>query len=97
MARDTNKHHIFWPRTRYKSDLEVMFRELPCHIVELAVPAHDTLHRHSPPPRKPQPYEMLAVIRNHELGKCPCRIIGLEPDRKKRRARAEAKAEAKST
>lgn len=85
MARHINKHHIWWPKSRYQTDLERTFRELPCHIVELAVPLHDLLHECSDPPRKPQSFEMVKIIRNHEMGRCPCRVIGLEAERRKRR------------
>lgn len=72
--RDTNRHHLFWPKHWYKTELEIQFRELPCHIVELAIGFHNLLHRCSDlhPPRKPTVEEMLGAVHAHHLGKCPC-------------------------
>ena len=83
--RTTNVHHLWWPSGRYKTPLERMFRELPCHKVELAIEAHNLIHRHSPPPDKPPPHEMVEIIQNHEAGRCTCNVIGPEAVRKKRR------------
>jgi len=86
MARAINQHHIWWPASSYKTELEQTFRSLPCHIVSLAVPLHVLLHDCSDPPRKPAPFEMLEIIRHHEHGRCPCKIIGLESERRRRRS-----------
>lgn len=83
--RTTNVHHLWWPSGRYKTPLERTFRELPCHKVELAIEAHNLIHRHSAPPDKPPPHEMVEVIQNHEMGRCTCNVIGLESERRRRR------------
>lgn len=84
--RTTNIHHLFWPRTRYQTDLEKTFRELPCLKVEMEVEAHNLLHYYQDPPRKPATHDMVDIIRAHEAGKCRCKMIGNETERRRRRA-----------
>lgn len=71
--RTTNKHHLFWPASAYRSELEYKFRNLPCHIVELNVKVHQLLHETQTPPAKPLAREMLLAVHDHEHGNCPCR------------------------
>lgn len=47
------RHHLFWPRTDYKTALERKFREHPLTSVELPEETHRLVHMYQDPPRKP--------------------------------------------
>jgi hypothetical protein len=49
----STKHHKYWPRTAYTTELERLFRELPENIGYLCRYKHDLLHKASKPPTKP--------------------------------------------
>lgn len=57
---EKNRHHLWWPRKSYKSQLEKEFRRL--HIVWMCVEAHKLLHATTKPPKKPSAREMRAAI-----------------------------------
>jgi hypothetical protein len=80
--RSVNRHHLWWPSSRYSTPLEKEFRELPCNVFELQVEIHQLIHYLSEPPEKPLIRDMLKAIRNHQAGRCPCRR---DPLNKKRR------------
>ena len=67
-----NRHHCFWPRKDYKSEVEKKFRNLPCNIVWIDEMAHRLLHICSEPPRKPSIHEMHQAVHNHNKGLCSC-------------------------
>lgn len=68
----TSKHHLWWPRRDYKTDIERRFRGLPCNVVELQHDTHLLIHEYQEPPTKPLPMEMARAIRHHDQGRCPC-------------------------
>lgn len=82
--RTTNFHHLYYPRTRYQTELEKTFRELPCLKVEMEVGAHNLLHYYHDPPRKPAAHDMVDIIRAHEQGLCTCKTTGNEGERRRR-------------
>jgi hypothetical protein len=52
------KHHLYWPRTRYKTQLERKFRNHPNNIVLMPHTLHQVLHLRNKPPKKPSPEAM---------------------------------------
>lgn len=64
---ETSTHHIWFPRRDYKTRVEKMFRQLPCHKVEMSVEGHRRLHQlafadNGVIPTKPSKDEMIAKI-----------------------------------
>lgn len=49
----TDRHHVFYPRTDYRSPVEKSFRNLPENVVDLPRCEHDELHATEEPPLKP--------------------------------------------
>ena len=66
MSRDSDyqltTHHIYFPRSDYRSALEQAFRELPEHKVVLPFWFHNLLHQYQSPPEKPSPEIMRQAI-----------------------------------
>ena len=62
------KHHLFWERKRYTTNLEIAFRELPEHIVEVDAETHSLIHKYQQPPEKPTVEDMRKAI-EHSLKK----------------------------
>lgn len=66
-----NRHHLWWPRKSYKSQLEKEFRKL--HIVWMCVEAHKLLHATTLPPKKPSAREMRQAIERKKAEEAqPC-------------------------
>lgn len=59
------RHHIWYPASIYKTQLEQDFRSLCCHIVEMDEKTHFLTHAFAPPPQKPWRSVMLRVVINH--------------------------------
>jgi hypothetical protein len=70
-----NRHHLYWPRRKYKAAIERAFRNLPCHIVQMRIQDHRDLHATERPPQKPSREYMVRVLLMHREGKCPTCII----------------------
>ena len=67
-----NRHHVWWPRKDYKSEVEKKFRNLPCNILWIDEMAHRLLHIYTEPPRKPKVSDMWQAINLHKKGLCSC-------------------------
>ena len=67
-----NRHHIWFPRRDYKTDVERKFRNLPCNIVWIDEKIHRLLHQFTEVPKKPSREEMLMYINYHNKGICSC-------------------------
>jgi len=66
-----NRHHLYWPRRSYKSQLEKEFRRL--YIVWMCVDAHRVLHATTLPPKKPSAREMRQAIERKKAEEAqPC-------------------------
>ncbi len=63
-------HHLYYPRSAYRTKLEKVFRELPCHKVRIHRRDHNQIHANDQPPRKPDRAFMFRVIQLHREGKC---------------------------
>ena len=59
---DTNKHHIWFERRRYRSPLDKQFRQYGGFVVPTLVEVHNELHAQVRPPLKPSPDLMRAVL-----------------------------------
>lgn len=68
----TNRHHLFYPASWYKTKLEKEFRNLPCCIIVLPVPLHNCQHACIRPEAKPRADEMVAFVRAYYNGTCGC-------------------------
>lgn len=55
-------HHLYHPRSAYKTPLEKEFRRLGCNTMRLCRAKHDDIHAGSIVPAKPTRDEMLTVI-----------------------------------
>lgn len=51
--KETNRHHLLWPRSDYKSAPERHARQSDCMIVESCVCKHSSYHATYLPPKKP--------------------------------------------
>lgn len=60
-------HHVWWPRRKYRSQVERQFRELPENKEVLCREAHDDLHATTRPPVKPPREVMIRAIGQHSI------------------------------
>lgn len=67
-----NRHHLWWPRSAYVTQIERTFRELPCNIVRMDIVQHRELHVITPPPPKPSREFQMACISRHNSQMCGC-------------------------
>ena len=58
----SDEHHAYWPKRRYKSQVEKEFRNLPENREMMCRAEHDELHATERPPLKPSRQEMLQAI-----------------------------------
>lgn len=65
----TDIHHLWWPRSLYKGNLEARFRNLACNKVRISRHEHNDIH-HLPPPPKPSKYFMNEVLDAHKRREC---------------------------
>lgn len=72
MAKWT-KHHIMFPKKRYKTQLQKRYRSLPCNIVWMREDEHQKLHFQIGPPAMKSAGEMLEEIGEFERGECGCK------------------------
>lgn len=63
----TDTHHLYYPRRRYKTQVEREFRNLPENKVEMCRAAHTELHATEQIPKKPGRDEMLQAIAAHMI------------------------------
>ena len=61
----TDRHHLFYPRSAYRTPIEKAFRDLPENKVDICRCLHNYLHRTEPIPKKPSREEMLEAIRRN--------------------------------
>lgn len=61
------RHHLWWPRRAYRTELELEFRNLECNIVLLPDYLHQTLHKHQTPPEKPSVEFMEEMVRLYSV------------------------------
>lgn len=62
-AYHQNRHHLYWPKCNYRTDLESEFREHPDNSEYLCRLKHDLLHARTPPPTKPTRAFMLEWLK----------------------------------
>lgn len=69
-----NNHHLFFPRSEYKTKLERQFRNLPCMQVYMDYYAHHLLHEMLKifPLPKPSNADMLRAVNRHHEQRCSC-------------------------
>jgi hypothetical protein len=60
-----NRHHLYYPRSDYRTPLEKQFRSASEHIVTLCRSQHEQLHLKTKPPEKPSPDTMREVLRGY--------------------------------
>lgn len=60
--RKSNEHHLYFPKNRYTTPLEVAFRELEINKVQMCVCDHNYLHETTYPPKKPSVGEMCVAL-----------------------------------
>lgn len=59
-------HHEYWPKYKYRSELEKKFREHALNKVVICRREHDEIHNTQQPPVKPSAQEMRNVLNgNH--------------------------------
>jgi hypothetical protein len=58
----SNEHHIYFPAYWYATELEIAFRDLPEHKIQMCICAHDELHRRTQPPEKPSVAQMIGAL-----------------------------------
>lgn len=68
----TNRHHLYFPASWYKTKLEKEFRCLPCCIVVLPIPLHDLIHVCTQARAKPTADKMATAIWAYKQGTCGC-------------------------
>lgn len=56
----TDRHHLYWPRKAYRSQLEKRFRGMFIEVIPRCL--HNEIHRTTQPPEKPSPDFMRYVI-----------------------------------
>jgi len=77
MERDYNRHHIFYPRRKYKSSTEREFRNYSGFVVPTWIPAHKLLHVEVPAPPKPSAGLMREILYNLQDREVEDRLDGL--------------------
>lgn len=63
------RHHRWWPKNEYTTDLEKKFRNHPAHIDLMAWCEHRRLHFEQKPPQKPSINHMVAFLMRYERNK----------------------------
>jgi len=48
-----NRHHIAWQKRSYTTRTESLYRNMSGMVIPMLIPAHNDLHAHIRPPRKP--------------------------------------------
>lgn len=61
----TDTHHLWSPRSEYKTSVEKQFRRLACNVMEMCRVEHEELHAVQPHPEKPPRSYMLAEIQRY--------------------------------
>lgn len=57
-------HHIWSPRSEYKTPVEKQFRALACNVLELCRAEHDEIHLEPHPPKPPRSFMLSEIERN---------------------------------
>lgn len=57
-----DEHHLYWPKKRYKGQVEREFRGLPENREVICRAEHDEIHATERPPIKPSHNEMIQAI-----------------------------------
>lgn len=60
--RESNLHHLYFPKRLYRTPLEKAFRDLVCNTVQMCVCDHIGLHETTEAPKKPDISIMLAAL-----------------------------------
>ncbi len=64
MERNTNLHHVFWPKRGYKGNFEKNFRTANGLVIPTLITKHADLHHDMHPPKKPS-RDLMFEIRGH--------------------------------
>ena len=67
---DRDRHHLYWPRRNYVTGLEKQFRNLPCHVLDMAIVDHRELHATQSAPNKPSREHMQEIVNLHKQNLC---------------------------
>lgn len=59
------RHHLWWPRSDYKTRLERSFRNHPLNSSNIEESIHNELHKSSKPPQKPSTEFMRQFLKDH--------------------------------
>lgn len=65
----TDIHHIYYPKSLYKTDAEKRFRNLAGNTMRICRALHDDLHAKEKPPEKPSREAIFNALREVEGGK----------------------------
>ena len=57
-----DRHHLYWPRSAYRTAVEKRFRELAVNKIVICRLAHNEHHATTAPPEKPTREQMLVAI-----------------------------------
>lgn len=55
-------HHLYWPKSEYRSELERNFRNLGSNTMRICRATHDDIHATERPPVKPSRETMLREV-----------------------------------
>jgi len=60
-GKDTNRHHLSWPRDKYRTSIERQFRDAGSMVVQACMCKHSDLHASYNPPPMPDRFTMIDV------------------------------------
>ncbi len=72
-----DRHHVFWPRRAFRTQVERTFRTTPSLVIPAWIPSHRLLHAELPTPPRPDRDEMLAILAHLEEKRTDYRLDGL--------------------
>ena len=67
MQHFSDVHHMYYPRSDYKTSTEKQYRELPHHKVRLCRNEHNEIHANEQAPTKPPYSEMVRAIASYAM------------------------------